>query len=750
MGFFSGDQFHLGVSFRYNPTQAELNFWSQLLEQTSRILHDASDGAHSIGQVLLSTNSMGGADADIWVHSASDVWPNSSWARLWFPAESLDVSQDFMYYATILAHELCHYLYDLRDEYNNNTVCQGDITTEACMMEGYPWEKLTRWTDASGNDYPDWATFFPDFQGGNATLQLGQPTEYCHDGNHNATANNNQNNLNGGQSCWTYIADDANHNDIPYGLTAPGTGGPTLAAPAQPAAVTITELIPVQRFMLVLDRSGSMSGVKLSQMQVGANFWVDYVNAGEELGLVSYSTTPNLDYQMSEAPAAEPAATTWRDDRHNIIDTLSATGATAIGDAMRAGLNDIVAGGRASSQVMILFTDGIQNWGSETAQDVLPDLITAGVRCYTIGLGNDQEAILLSNIATTTGAHYFAIDGALDPDEAATAISEALIEIAGESRANGGIVSFQDVDGASVDAIVTEDMASVPFPWTPEGEKPEKHTLKPLQWFRFPVEITTGSTHCTLGVLWKHTKRQFRIRVYDPDGNPLGDNPQVRWVRGRYPYSFCEIEKPKAGTWQIEVVGAGIRNAKFRTIGFEVNDRIRLEVSPIEVHIRSGSEIRLRARLLAPQAVPGARITGWVRYPTGTWKSFNFTEHKGGTRDKEEPFVYTGAVTSEAKLRGQYIIVVDAFHERGTFELKFDELYVQKPGLKSRDMTRKFTAPRIRRRVLLTVSADQEGRSTKEQVVGYSHKAPWVPKNQRVLLEGWRKAHSARLYSKGM
>ena len=68
------------------------------------------------------------------------------------------------------------------------------------------------------------------------------------------------------------MANDANHNGIAYGLAAPGAGGPTQAAPAFPAGVVCTELIPVQRFMLVLDRSGSMLGAKIDQLKIGANF----------------------------------------------------------------------------------------------------------------------------------------------------------------------------------------------------------------------------------------------------------------------------------------------------------------------------------------------------------------------------------------------------------------------------------------------------------------------------------------------
>ena len=84
------------------------------------------------------------------------------------------------------------------------------------------------------------------------------------------------------------------------------------------------------------------------------------MNPLEELGIVTYSSNTSTDVARTEVPAAGPTQTTWRTDRHTAVNNLAAGGQTAIGDALRQGLNAIVAGGRAASQVMILFTDGLR------------------------------------------------------------------------------------------------------------------------------------------------------------------------------------------------------------------------------------------------------------------------------------------------------------------------------------------------------------------------------------------------------
>jgi len=743
MGYFSGGKFYLVVSLRYRVAEGERNFWCQQFELVSRILHDATDGQHSIGAVFFGYNSQAAAIADIWVHRDLSGGTTSTAARLWSPTTAMELTRDQSINATIIAHELCHYLYDLRDEYDGGGTggCVGNPLTQACIMEDYLANYLTRWVDpTTGLSYRTWREFFPDFLAGIAILQHGMVSEFCHAGNHDGNEPNDQNHYNNHQSCWTYIANPTSTRNpltSAYGLIAPGTGGPTLATPAAPPAVACIDLIHVQRFMLVLDRSGSMIGDKLAHLKIGANFWVDYVNAGEQFGLVTYSATPTLESGMSSVP--NPTGAIWRAAFHSIVDNLVAGGETAIGDALRLGLNAIVSGGRATNQVMILFTDGLQNAGAETAEQVLPDLSAAGVRCYTIGLGNNQDIPMLRNVADKTGASYFKIDGGLNPDEAAAAISEALIKIAGESRENSGIVSFSDLTGDATPTIYGENL--IPFLWTPEGEKPKTDTsLPPLESFKFPVYITEGSAHCTLGALWKHTSRQFHIRVYDPNGNTLKPGPSVREVKSAgYPYEFYEIDNPKKGIWEVEVFGSNIRGAKFRTIGFEVNDRIRFEVWALETHITAGNKIQLRARLLVPAPAPNVKLSGWLRNPDGTWKQFHFDAFYPPERNRDRN-LYAASIDTQSSQTGQYLIAIDAYREAGEFVTRFDQLYRHALDLNDEEITNVISAP-IRRRSFLSITADREGRSSRESFAGVNTKEPWVPHNQQRLVEEWTAAH---------
>ena len=97
------------------------------------------------------------------------------------------------------------------------------------------------------------------------------------------------------------------------------------------------------------------------------------------------------------------------------------------------------------------------------------------------------------------------------------------------------------------------------------------------------------------------------------------------------------------------MTGAGIDATRFRTVGFEVNNRISLDVSLVHGHVRLGQEIEVRARLRAPFAVPGAQITGWALTPSGKWVKLKFVEHTGVTGDPNEPLTYTATVQTRPR-----------------------------------------------------------------------------------------------------
>jgi Mg-chelatase subunit ChlD len=157
--------------------------------------------------------------------------------------------------------------------------------------------------------------------------------------------------------------------------------------------------------MLIIDRSGSMQGQKLSAAKTAAKTFVDHLNPNnDKSGLVSYSNTV----------AADQLLTNNQNDVKNKIDSLVANGNTDTGDAIYNATNQLVQNGRSDSiHVEILLTDGLANLptnvgvATQYAENAARGAASHNIYIYTIGLGSDVNSTFLNNVATITGGKYY-------------------------------------------------------------------------------------------------------------------------------------------------------------------------------------------------------------------------------------------------------------------------------------------------------------------------------------------------------
>ncbi len=150
--------------------------------------------------------------------------------------------------------------------------------------------------------------------------------------------------------------------------------------------------------------------VKITAAKATANNFLDLLGVGDQSALVSFANNATLDKQLSNNHATTQAT----------VNSLITNGATDIGDAIKLAAGELTSTriNPAASQVMILLTDGMANkpYGpgyGEYPADVAYALAkageaaTAGIKIFTIGLGNDINATMLQQIATLSGGQYY-------------------------------------------------------------------------------------------------------------------------------------------------------------------------------------------------------------------------------------------------------------------------------------------------------------------------------------------------------
>jgi hypothetical protein len=159
--------------------------------------------------------------------------------------------------------------------------------------------------------------------------------------------------------------------------------------------------------MLVMDRSGSMSGVfgggtKLEAAQAALSIFVDntkehvdVANPGDYVGLATYSTNASLDHNLVNMTAANKTSL------KAAINSFSAAGVTSIGSGMEVANTELVDDGRAGvNRYMVLATDGRQNtFPNPYDNGILATTIAEEIVVFTVGIGNDvtTTAVLPGN-----------------------------------------------------------------------------------------------------------------------------------------------------------------------------------------------------------------------------------------------------------------------------------------------------------------------------------------------------------------
>jgi Ca-activated chloride channel family protein len=171
--------------------------------------------------------------------------------------------------------------------------------------------------------------------------------------------------------------------------------------------------------VLVLDTSGSMSGVKMDQAKKALKYCLEHLNPQDRFGLMNFSTTVNryrdnlVDCNSEQVEHAKK----W-------VDNLVAAGGTAIQDALNAAL-EMRGKDEARTFTVIFFTDGQPTIGETNPDKIIKNVSgrnSANTRIFTFGVGDDVNATMLDRLADDTRAVSTYVREAEDIEVKATAL----------------------------------------------------------------------------------------------------------------------------------------------------------------------------------------------------------------------------------------------------------------------------------------------------------------------------------------
>ena len=194
--------------------------------------------------------------------------------------------------------------------------------------------------------------------------------------------------------------DAMNASVIAYPDTTSGQGGHFLFMLGMPTTDAADNGTLQREVTIVLDRSGSMAGVKLQQACLAALQVISALEDGEAFNIIDYSTGVD---QFAAQPVIKTDETVRQAEAY--LSSIRSIGGTNINSALRAALKQPPMEGYLS---MVLFlTDGLPTVG-ETSEVAIRESVEEhnnhNRRIFTFGVGNDVNAPLLDHIADSSRA----------------------------------------------------------------------------------------------------------------------------------------------------------------------------------------------------------------------------------------------------------------------------------------------------------------------------------------------------------
>jgi Ca-activated chloride channel homolog len=156
--------------------------------------------------------------------------------------------------------------------------------------------------------------------------------------------------------------------------------------------------MPSVAMVLIIDRSGSMTGLPIEMAKQACKATVSTLAGSDLIEVIAFDTTPVRYVKMGPAR--------YRSRIENDIARIQPGGGTEIFPALDMAYQDISVV-QARKKHVILLTDG--RAPSEGIKDLVQAMISESITVTTVGLGPDADGDLLRMIADTGGGRYHAV-----------------------------------------------------------------------------------------------------------------------------------------------------------------------------------------------------------------------------------------------------------------------------------------------------------------------------------------------------
>jgi Ca-activated chloride channel family protein len=167
--------------------------------------------------------------------------------------------------------------------------------------------------------------------------------------------------------------------------------------------------------VIVLDRSGSMSGIKMDQARESIREILTHLSPRDRFALVTYANGADLSIPLTAVDAR------MRDKWLGVVAGIQPSGGTDMSSGLDVGL-DVVERSRGGERVphVILISDGLANQGDPSLEGLTARARRAAVNEFmlsTVGVGSDFNEYLMTAIADAGTGNYYYVRSSADLGE---------------------------------------------------------------------------------------------------------------------------------------------------------------------------------------------------------------------------------------------------------------------------------------------------------------------------------------------
>jgi len=562
-----------------NYDEPNIESWKPVFEDFSKKLYNATEKQLQLGKVEITACNFSKEKADIWINDG-DGCAFAPVLSFGIPNEHMTIYESHKSTSGAvlgqfgLLQAFSHYAFGLFDEHRGKVNESGGWLQNDmffCVSEDDPVASL--------------------MDGGSAIAPKNQRTEFCTDPqlgwatshqpgytDANGDLYETAQQLLNGEDSWSTIVRNTN---LQYPSLEPADD----ISGYEPIDFTVIK--PGSRLDVCIDRSGSMTGSKITLAKEGAQIFVDLAHFGEDMAVTSYATSGRVDYAMQELQVQQD-----KDNAKQAIEQLVANGATSIGSGLRTSLNEITGNGNnplTCAEVIVLLSDGRQNYSTKPSE-VLPDIIARGVKVYTIGLGSDVDDSLMSDIAFQTGGTYhFASDG--------SQLAQIFTLIYAKTRA-------EDVYRSKSAEIAANEIQS-------------DQTLVD----QFTSEITFELNY--------PDQSDMELRLTSPSGviiDPSSVGSDIEYVQGTA-HQYYRIKSPETGEWTTDVQSASGNNTlSYNLLAFGHSDIVSTYAGSNKSVYSYPDPVVISASVTAGVPVTGVDVYGVVTRPDNSTTTIRLSD----------------------------------------------------------------------------------------------------------------------------